>query len=187
MDRKQSAARRADAIMMQMTASHHSPPPNPAYVQALKACREALRQFIDDANCAPILLRTAWHDAGTYDPRRAPADAWPAHGGANGSIRFDNELAHGANAGLPKGIKFLQPLKQVRSVTTGLKFQPQTHNPPRGFSPHGVLLSSPVYSMATTPNGCVGPRAAPRMLALLVFFARLAACAVEPGQQHTGP
>lgn len=97
--------------MMQMTASHHAAPPNPAYVEALKGCREALHEFIDDANCAPILLRTAWHDAGTYDPRRAPADAWPAHGGANGSIRFDNELAHGANAGLPKGIKFLQPFK----------------------------------------------------------------------------
>lgn len=101
---------------MQLTASHHAPPAAPAYVEALKACREELRAFINDANCAPILLRTAWHDAGTFDPRRAPHDAWPAHGGANGSIRFDTELEHGANAGLPKGIKFLQPFKKVRSV-----------------------------------------------------------------------
>ena len=41
----------------------------------------------------PIMVRYAWHDAGTYDKVTKT-------GGADGSIRFDKELGHGANAGL---------------------------------------------------------------------------------------
>lgn len=53
-------------------------------------------------------MRLAWHDSGTYDCRIA---AWPACGGANGSIRFSAELGHGANAGLAKGINvYLKPI-----------------------------------------------------------------------------
>ena len=53
-------------------------------------------------------MRLAWHDSGTYDKR---VSAWPACGGANGSIRFEVELGHGANAGLVKGITtYLMPI-----------------------------------------------------------------------------
>lgn len=38
-----------------------------------------------------------WHDAGTYDKN---IEDWPQRGGANGSLRFDIELKHGANAGI---------------------------------------------------------------------------------------
>ena len=38
--------------------------------------------------------------------------SWPACGGANGSIRFEPELAHGANAGLKKGVNFLKEFKE---------------------------------------------------------------------------
>jgi len=44
-------------------------------------------------------LRFAWHDAGS-------------HSGACGSIRFDAELKHGANAGLAKCVRFLTPIKE---------------------------------------------------------------------------
>lgn len=37
-----------------------------------------------------------WHDSGTYDKN---INDWPERGGANGSLRFDVELKHGANAG----------------------------------------------------------------------------------------
>ena len=33
----------------------------------------------------------------------AQISEWPACGGANGSIRFEPEINHGANAGLSKG------------------------------------------------------------------------------------
>lgn len=37
-----------------------------------------------------------WHDAGTYNKN---IEEWPLRGGANGSLRFEVELKHGANAG----------------------------------------------------------------------------------------
>jgi L-ascorbate peroxidase len=37
-----------------------------------------------------------WHDAGTYNKN---IDEFPQRGGANGSLRFEAELKHGANAG----------------------------------------------------------------------------------------
>lgn len=79
------------------------------YVKLLAVCERELRVFIDEENCAPILIRLAWHDAGTYDQSLAPR--WPECGGANGSIRFEPELGHGANAGLKKAVLYLQPFK----------------------------------------------------------------------------
>ena len=70
--------------------------------------KEELRQFISEENCAPIMVRLAWHDSGTFD---ASVRSWPGCGGANGSIRFDEELGHGANAGLRKAITFLKEFK----------------------------------------------------------------------------
>lgn len=70
------------------------------YTEALYQAREVLWDFIDETNTNPILLRTAWHDAGSYS-------------GATGSIRFDEELNHGANAGLSKATKlYIEPIKK---------------------------------------------------------------------------
>lgn len=41
-------------------------------------------------------VRLGWHDAGTYDKN---ISEWPQCGGANGSLRFEIELKHAANAG----------------------------------------------------------------------------------------
>jgi L-ascorbate peroxidase len=54
-------------------------------------------------------VRLAWHDSGTFD--QALQNQWPAGGGANGSIRFDAEMEHGANAGLRKALMYLKPFK----------------------------------------------------------------------------
>ena len=43
-----------------------------------------------------VQVRLGWHDSGTYDKNMAE---WPKCGGANGSLRFEVELKHGANAG----------------------------------------------------------------------------------------
>ena len=75
------------------------------YQEDLKKCRADLRAFIDEVNCHPILLRLAWHDAGTFDNT---IGTWPQCGGANGSIRFDPEMDHGANAGLKKALGYLK-------------------------------------------------------------------------------
>ena len=47
----------------------------------------------NQTNVTPLMLRFAWHDAGTYDKSSKT-------GGPNGSIRFDKELSQGANNGL---------------------------------------------------------------------------------------
>lgn len=50
------------------------------------------------------MLRLAWHDAGTYDVNTRT-------GGANGSIRYEEEYTHGSNAGLKIAIDLLDPIK----------------------------------------------------------------------------
>jgi catalase (peroxidase I) len=37
---------------------------------------------------------------------------WPARGGANGSIRFEPEISHGANAGLKIALNLLKPIQK---------------------------------------------------------------------------
>ena len=77
----------------------------------MKGCQRDVRKLIQRFNCNPILVRLAWHDSGTFDKNMAPSE-WPKCGGANGSIIFEEELAHGANAGLSKAVNYLKPLKK---------------------------------------------------------------------------
>ncbi|TVU14459.1 hypothetical protein EJB05_37929, partial [Eragrostis curvula] len=74
----------------------------------LKAAREDIMELLRTTHCHPILVRLGWHDAGTYDRN---IKEWPQRGGANGSLRFDVELKHGANAGLINALKLIQPIK----------------------------------------------------------------------------
>ena len=80
-----------------------------SYQEDLRSCRAHLAAFIDEHNCHPIMVRLAWHDAGTFD---ASSKRWPDCGGANGSIRFDPEMEHAANAGLRKALAYLKPVKE---------------------------------------------------------------------------
>jgi len=56
-------------------------------------------------------VRLAWHDSGTFD--KDVKGEWPAAGGATGSIRFEPEILHGANAGLAGAIALLEPVKEA--------------------------------------------------------------------------
>lgn len=66
------------------------------HMEQLKGAKQALWDLVDKTNANPIMVRLAWHDAGTYDVN---IKDWPKCGGAIGSIRFDPEINHGANAG----------------------------------------------------------------------------------------
>lgn len=66
--------------------------------------RQALHALYKQTPCMPIMVRLAWHDAGTYKD----ADKT---GGANASIRFTPESGHGANNGLRVARDLLQPIK----------------------------------------------------------------------------
>ncbi|KAJ3051294.1 heme peroxidase [Rhizophlyctis rosea] len=59
----------------------------------------------DDGSYGPVLIRLAWHAAGTYDQHSNT-------GGSNGAtMRFPKEGAHGANAGLKVARDLLEPVK----------------------------------------------------------------------------
>ncbi|CAL0304279.1 unnamed protein product [Lupinus luteus] len=74
------------------------------YLKEIDKARRHLRALIANRNCAPIMLRLAWHDAGTYDANTNT-------GGPNGSIRTKEESSHGSNNGLNKAIDFCEEVK----------------------------------------------------------------------------
>mmetsp|Transcript_278 Transcript_278/g.433 ORF Transcript_278/g.433 Transcript_278/m.433 type:complete len:326 (+) Transcript_278:15-992(+) len=76
----------------------------------LKKVQKEILNLLQTENCGPILVRLAWHDSGTYNAAKA-GGKFSETGGANGSIRFDPEIRHGANAGLTKALGLLQPIK----------------------------------------------------------------------------
>ncbi|KAL2520368.1 L-ascorbate peroxidase 3 [Forsythia ovata] len=74
------------------------------YLKEIGRTRRDLRALIYSKNCAPIMLRLAWHDAGTYDAKTKT-------GGPNGSIRNENEYKHDANNGLKIAIDLCEEVK----------------------------------------------------------------------------
>ncbi|KAL0383942.1 UNVERIFIED_CONTAM: L-ascorbate peroxidase 3 [Sesamum radiatum] len=74
------------------------------YLKEIEKARRELRALISNKNCAPIMLRLAWHDAGTYDVNTKT-------GGPNGSIRNEEEYNHGANSGLKIALEFCEQVK----------------------------------------------------------------------------
>lgn len=78
--------------------------------QLLKA-KQLCKELVLSKSCAPILVRTAWHDSGTYDKANA-GKPWPEAGGAIGSIITEHEINAPPNAGLKKAVTmYLKPIK----------------------------------------------------------------------------
>ncbi|GMH16363.1 hypothetical protein Nepgr_018204 [Nepenthes gracilis] len=81
------------------------------YLKDIDKARRDLRALISSRNCAPIMLRLAWHDAGTYDAKTKT-------GGPNGSIRNEEECSHGSNNGLKKAIDWCEEVKSKHPKIT---------------------------------------------------------------------
>ncbi|XXG81116.1 hypothetical protein AAC387_Pa09g1824 [Persea americana] len=75
------------------------------YKKAVEKCKKKLRGFIAEKNCAPLMLRLAWHSAGTFDVKTKT-------GGPFGTMKCPAELAHGANRGLEIAVRLLEPIKE---------------------------------------------------------------------------
>ncbi|XP_019199182.1 PREDICTED: L-ascorbate peroxidase, cytosolic-like [Ipomoea nil] len=75
------------------------------YLKAIEKCRRKLRGFIAEKGCAPLMLRIAWHSAGTFDVQTKS-------GGPYGTMRLKAEQGHGANTGLDIAVKLLEPFKE---------------------------------------------------------------------------
>jgi len=78
----------------------------------LDGAQGLIEDILKEKNCGPVFVRLAWHDSGTYDVS-IPDSEWPKAGGAIGSIRFEPEINHGANAGLAGAVKLLEPVKEA--------------------------------------------------------------------------
>jgi len=86
-------------------------PPGRKIVALVKA-KQMIIDMIRKNSCHPIMLRLAWHDAGTYDMKHKDLP-WPAAGGAIGSIRYSKEINAGPNAGLSKALGYLDPIRRA--------------------------------------------------------------------------
>jgi len=60
----------------------------------------------EGANAGPVFLRLAWHSSGTY------CTSTKTGGSGGATMRFEPEISWGANAGLAKAQKLLEPVKQ---------------------------------------------------------------------------
>lgn len=70
------------------------------------AVRAAIADLVKEKQCGPILVRLAWHDAGTYDAKTGT-------GGPRGCMRFKTgESTYGANSGLDVARGLLAPIKK---------------------------------------------------------------------------
>ncbi|KAI0391834.1 peroxiredoxin [Xylariaceae sp. FL0594] len=91
-------------------------PPQPTAEQ-LAAVRASIRKLLhqpdyDDGSAGPVLVRLAWHSAGTYD-------AATGTGGSNGAgMRYEAEGGDPANAGLQHARTFLEPIKSAHPWIT---------------------------------------------------------------------
>ncbi|KAL6598712.1 hypothetical protein ACP70R_046110 [Stipagrostis hirtigluma subsp. patula] len=75
------------------------------YLKAVDKAKRKLRGLIAEKNCAPLMLRLAWHSAGTFDVATKT-------GGPFGTMKNPAEQAHGANAGLDIAVRLLEPIKE---------------------------------------------------------------------------
>ena len=67
-------------------------------------------------NKGPTLVRLAWHSSGTYDKISKTG------GSSKGTIRFKEELAHGANAGLDLAVAWMEPFYKKYNKDADLSY-----------------------------------------------------------------
>lgn len=107
MDRRcmlQAAGLSALGAMFVTTAS-------PSKTWAASVDYEKVRDDIEkviaqDGSRGPTLVRLAWHSSGTYDRISKTG------GSQGGTMRFKEELADGANAGLYTAVEWMEPIKK---------------------------------------------------------------------------
>ena len=80
-----------------------SPDSGEARVANLRRAWEDCTTLVHEKPCAPIIVRLAWHEAGTYDAKLK-------NGGAIGTIIYPSELRHPNDAGLDGAVELLRPL-----------------------------------------------------------------------------
>ncbi|KAK9820776.1 hypothetical protein WJX74_001733 [Apatococcus lobatus] len=111
----QHPSRRVSSRTLVLRVSAKRPGENPVKAksstkQGLQHAKQDIVQLLKEKPCYPIMVRLAWHDAGTFSTENTPD--WPNRGGANGSVRYMEEQAHAANAGLHHALELLRPIAE---------------------------------------------------------------------------
>jgi catalase (peroxidase I) len=115
-----NAALTADEMALQY---NQRPDPNSAVItqNGVRPDFASVRNDIEDLIKArsargPTLVRLAWHSSGTYDKISKTG------GSEKGTIRFKEELAHGANGGLDLAISWLEPIYKKYNKNADLSY-----------------------------------------------------------------
>ncbi|KAG6432837.1 hypothetical protein SASPL_104425 [Salvia splendens] len=117
------------------------------YLKAVDKCKRKLRGLIAEKNCAPIMLRLAWHSAGTFDQ-------CSKSGGPFGTMRFEAELAHAANSGLDIALRLLVPIrKQFPTLSFADFYQDKAEPPVEGRLPDATKGSDHLRDVFTKQMG----------------------------------
>ena len=88
--------------------------PAAALKAELLSAKKDLATLISSKSCNPILLRIAFHDAGTFKKNAPPA----SRGGAVGASHFPANIEHPHNAGLPIAVALLGPVKAAHPLVS---------------------------------------------------------------------
>ena len=82
-----------------------------------QAVRSDIKEMIQaKPDKGPTLVRLAWHSSGTYDKMTKSG------GSQLGTIRFKEELSHGANAGLDMAVAWLEPIFKKYNKNADLSY-----------------------------------------------------------------
>ncbi|MCO5553924.1 hypothetical protein L7F22_007450 [Adiantum nelumboides] len=88
------------------------------HLYAVDKAKKKLHALFAEKNCAPIMVRLAWHAVGTFDVKSKI-------GGPFGTIRNPEELAHGANASLFIVVNLPEFIKEQFSILSYADFYPR--------------------------------------------------------------
>ncbi|KAF5795985.1 putative L-ascorbate peroxidase [Helianthus annuus] len=111
---------------------------------AVDQAKGELRAFITEKQCAPLVLRLAFHSAGTFDVNTKT-------GGPFGTMKLKSEQNHGPNVGLDTAVELLEPIKQKFPLVSygdfymmaGIVAVESTGGPQITFNPGRTDLDAP--------------------------------------------
>ncbi|KAI3749953.1 hypothetical protein L2E82_20574 [Cichorium intybus] len=103
------------AFLIIETMGKSYPTVSDEYMKAVDEAKTKLRDLFAEKSCAPLMLRMAFHSAGTFDTNSKT-------GGPFGTMRHKAEQAHGPNVGLDIAIDLLEPIKQQLPIISYADF-----------------------------------------------------------------
>lgn len=87
------------------------------YKAELAKCREALVELIQTTSCAPILVRLAWHDSGTYNKVSCSARLFSLFSFLAESVPSESHFGRTSRSGQPAAVLTDPSVSSQKSTT----------------------------------------------------------------------